>query len=74
MSQAQVLTPEYHGQREEEIMDDAKVESQVKSAMDGDVLGGETMVLSKDEQHLANLGYKQGAHFSFGRRISRPLT
>lgn len=46
-------------------MDDAKIETQVKSAMDGDVSTGETgetVVLSKDEQHLAKLGYKQGAH------------
>lgn len=43
-------------------MDDAKIETQVKSAMDGDVSTGETgetVVLSKDEQHLAKLGYKQ---------------
>ncbi|KAK2605616.1 hypothetical protein N8I77_008442 [Diaporthe amygdali] len=40
-------------------MDDKKLESQVKSSADGDVSAGETMVLSKDEQHLAKLGYKQ---------------
>lgn len=44
-------------------MDDTKIETQVKSTMDGDVSTGDTKVLSKDEQHLANLGYKQGAHF-----------
>lgn len=45
-------------------MDDTKVESQVKPTMDGDVSAGESLVLSKDEQHLATLGYKQGAHFT----------
>lgn len=41
-------------------MDDKKLESQMKSSADGDVSAGETAVLSKDEQHLAKLGYKQG--------------
>lgn len=45
-------------------MDDAKAESQVKSTADGDVSAGESVVLSKDEQHLANLGYKQGVYFA----------
>lgn len=39
-------------------MDDKKLD--VKSSADGDVSAGETAVLSKDEQHLAKLGYKQG--------------
>lgn len=41
-------------------MDEKKLESQTKSSADGDVSAGETAVLSKDEQHLAKLGYKQG--------------
>ena len=41
-------------------MEDKKLETQVKSSADGDVPAGETTVLSKDEQHLAKLGYKQG--------------
>jgi hypothetical protein len=41
-------------------MDGKKVDSQEKSSPDGDVLAGETTMLSKDEQHLAKLGYKQG--------------
>ncbi|KAL1880073.1 hypothetical protein Daus18300_001436 [Diaporthe australafricana] len=40
-------------------MSDQKLEAQTKSSADGDVSAGETMVLSKDEQHLAKLGYKQ---------------
>lgn len=36
-------------------MDDKKLESHSH-----DVSAGETMALSKDEQHLAKLGYKQG--------------
>lgn len=40
-------------------MNDKKLE--VKSSADGDVSAGETTMLSKDEQHLAKLGYKQGA-------------
>lgn len=55
-------------------MDDAKVETQVKSAMDGDVSTGETMVLSKDEQHLAKLGYKQGVPFPFSEATLQSLT
>lgn len=39
-------------------MDDKKLD--VKSSADGDVSAGETAMLSKDEQHLAKLGYKQG--------------
>lgn len=39
-------------------MDDKKLD--VKSSADGDVSAGETTMLSKDEQHLAKLGYKQG--------------
>lgn len=42
-------------------MNEKKLEAQTKSSADGDVSAGETMVLSKDEQHLAKLGYKQGA-------------
>lgn len=42
----------------EKIMDDKKLD--VKSSADGDVSAGETTMLSKDEQHLAKLGYKQG--------------
>lgn len=38
-------------------MDDKKLESQVQPSH---VSAGETMALSKDEQHLAKLGYKQG--------------
>ena len=41
-------------------MEEKKLGSQVKSSADGDVSAGETRVLSKDEQHLAKLGYKQG--------------
>lgn len=46
-------------------MNHAKIETQVNSTMGGDVSTGdsETVVLSKDEQHLASLGYKQGVHF-----------
>lgn len=43
-------------------MDDSKIETQVKSTVDGDTSTGETKVLSKDEQHLAKLGYKQGLY------------
>lgn len=39
-------------------MDDKRLD--VKSNADGDVSAGETTMLSKDEQHLAKLGYKQG--------------
>lgn len=42
-------------------MDEKKLESQTKSSADGDVSAEETAVLSKDEQHLAKLGYKQGS-------------
>lgn len=41
-------------------MDDKKLESQVQPSAGQDVSAGETMALSKDEQHLAKLGYKQG--------------
>lgn len=41
------------------MTDEKKLESQVRSPADVDVSAGET-VLSKDEQHLAKLGYKQG--------------
>lgn len=43
-------------------MAETKLESQMRSASDGDVSpqGGEMAVLSEDEQHLAKLGYKQG--------------
>lgn len=46
-------------------MNDLKIEEQAQpraaSIGDGE-LGPEKAVLSKDEQHLANLGYKQGKH------------
>lgn len=41
-------------------MDEIKLESQEKWAGDTTVLPGKTATLSKDEQYLANLGYKQG--------------
>lgn len=41
-------------------MDDKKLESRVQPSAGHDVSAGEPMVLSKDEQHLAKLGYKQG--------------
>lgn len=47
-------------------MADTKLDSQVKSASEGDVSAGEIVGLSQDEQYLANLGYKQGE-----RRSSR---
>lgn len=41
-------------------MDGKKLDSRVEPSPDAEVLAGETTVLSKDEQHLAKLGYKQG--------------
>lgn len=41
-------------------MDDKNIDSGLKSSADADVSAGETTMLSKDEQHLAKLGYKQG--------------
>lgn len=46
-------------------MEETKLESQVKSTSDGDIAAGETIVLTKDEQDLAKLGYKQGLCFVF---------
>lgn len=45
-------------------MDEKNLDSGLKSSADADVSAGETTMLSKDEQHLAKLGYKQGTSAS----------
>lgn len=49
-------------------MEDKKLDPEMKSSANGDVSAGETTMLSKDEQHLAKLGYKQGMSASRGPR------
>lgn len=44
-------------------MEKKKLHPQLQSPADGSVSAGETTVLTKDEQHLAKLGYKQGLLF-----------
>lgn len=41
-------------------MDKKKLQPQLESPADGGMSAGETTTLTKDEQHLAKLGYKQG--------------
>lgn len=41
-------------------MDDTKLDVKIQAASGGDVSSGESAILSKDEQKLATLGYKQG--------------
>lgn len=45
-------------------MDEKNLDSGLKSPADADVSAGESTMLSKDEQHLAKLGYKQGTSAS----------
>lgn len=45
-------------------MGEKMLELQAQAATDVEVSPGEVVVLSKDEQNLANLGYKQGILFN----------
>lgn len=48
------------------MADEEKTSSVLDAASPSNVEAGESVLISKDEQHLANLGYKQGECWSGG--------